>query len=152
MSDQVFDIIPAGNTSLWIIVPVLFILLGVAYLLVNALYYSKSSSVRVEGEGIEIRGGLYGRSISQADLQIDGGRLIDLNRPDAEGFRLARRTNGVGLPGYYSGWFRLRNGEKALAFITDTHRVLYLPTTQGYALMMSLEDPERFLEALRAID
>ena len=58
------------------------------------------------------------------------------------------RTNGAGLPGYGSGWFKLANGEKALLFVTD-RRVVYLPTREGYAVLLSVADPEAFLEALR---
>ena len=29
------------------------------------------------------------------------------------------RTMGTGLPGYRAGWFRLRNGEKALLYLTE---------------------------------
>jgi crotonobetainyl-CoA:carnitine CoA-transferase CaiB-like acyl-CoA transferase len=61
------------------------------------------------------------------------------------------RTNGVGLPGYRAGWFRLRNGEKALAFVTDVHRVTYLRTTDGYSVLLSVEQPQQFASALQAL-
>jgi hypothetical protein len=75
--------------------------------------------------------------------------VLDLSQ-DAP-HQLKWRTNGAGLPGYSAGWFTLRDGEKSLAFVTDRHRVLYLPTREGYALMVSLLEPDRFLVALRRV-
>ncbi len=58
------------------------------------------------------------------------------------------RTNGAGLPGYQAGWFRLQSGEKALVFVTDLERVVYVPTNEGYSLLLSVEEPDEFLDAL----
>jgi len=58
---------------------------------------------------------------------------------------------GTGLPGYASGWFRLRNGDKALVYLSDRSRVVYVPTTLGFDLLISPRDPARFLAKLRQI-
>ena len=42
-----------------------------------------------------------------------------------------------GLPGFRAGWFRLRTNEKALVLLTDPFGVTYLPTREGYALLIS---------------
>jgi hypothetical protein len=34
-----------------------------------------------------------------------------------------------------------------LAFLTDRTRVVYLPTAKGYKVMLSVEDPQAFLDA-----
>ena len=60
------------------------------------------------------------------------------------------RTNGTGLPGYQAGWFKLANGEKALVFVTDPRRVVRVPTTEGFTVLLSVENPEDFLASLRA--
>jgi hypothetical protein len=54
------------------------------------------------------------------------------------------------MPGYQAGWFRLRNGESALLYLTDRTRAVYVPTELGYSLLLSPSDPERFLEAIRS--
>ena len=60
------------------------------------------------------------------------------------------RTNGVGLPGYSIGWFRLRNREKALVFLTDRKHAIYIPTTEGYVVLISPQNPDAFVKALRS--
>ena len=49
------------------------------------------------------------------------------------------------------GWFRLKNGEKALVSLTDRHRAVYVPTSRGYALLVSPAEPDSFLAALRRV-
>ena len=58
------------------------------------------------------------------------------------------RSNGVGLANYRVGWFRLKNGQRALCFLTRTDSVLYLPTNQSFVLLLSTSEPERLLNAL----
>ena len=53
------------------------------------------------------------------------------------------------MPGYRSGWFRLRDGEKALLYVTDPTRVVYVPTTEGYSVLLSVAEPDVFLSSLR---
>lgn len=36
-----------------------------------------------------------------------------------------------------------------LIYLTDRRRVLYLPTTEDYSVLLSSEEPERLLEALK---
>jgi hypothetical protein len=57
---------------------------------------------------------------------------------------------GTGLPGYQSGWFRLANGESALVYLTDRSKAVHIPTTLGYSLLLSPDDPDGFLAALGA--
>jgi hypothetical protein len=61
------------------------------------------------------------------------------------------KTIGTAIPGYRSGWFRLANGEKALLYLTDSRRVVYVPTRAGYSLLLSVDRPAEFVERLRAI-
>ena len=58
---------------------------------------------------------------------------------------------GTGLPGYKAGWFKLQNGEKALLSLTDTRRAVYVPTSRGFALLVSPAQPDSFVAALRRV-
>ncbi len=101
----------------------------------------------VSSEGLRIRGGVYGRMNPRADLAMDRAQPLDLT-VDTD-HRLSWRTNGLGLPGYAEGWFKLRNGEKALVFVSEKSRVAYIPTRKGYSVLLSVAEPEMLLSALR---
>jgi hypothetical protein len=42
------------------------------------------------------------------------------------------------------------NGEKSLLFVTDRKRVVYVPTRDGYSVMMSVPQPEQFVATLQS--
>jgi hypothetical protein len=50
-----------------------------------------------------------------------------------------------------AGWFRLRNGKNALLYVTDRRRTVYVPTTKGYSVLLTPQEPERFLARLKGI-
>lgn len=94
-----------------------------------------------------VKGGLYGREIPLADVETGAAARLDLGVENPKSLKW--RTNGVGLPGLSAGWYRLSDGEKALVFVTDRTRAVYVPTRQGFAVVVSPDDPARFLDALR---
>jgi hypothetical protein len=98
---------------------------------------------------LQLRGDFYGRLIPADNRVVQNVRRVDFARsPQLEP---KRRTMGTGLPGYQAGWFRLANGEKALLYLTDPANAGYVPTTSDYSLIMSPDDPEGFIAALRAM-
>ncbi|MDR2797510.1 MAG: hypothetical protein LBB80_04135 [Treponema sp.] len=48
------------------------------------------------------------------------------------------RTNGISFPHFKSGWIKLRNGEKALTFITDKTNVVLIPR-KDYLLLFTMD-------------
>jgi hypothetical protein len=146
---DVFPIIPAHSGPAWFLAILAVLLTGLLILFAWTVWSSRNLKFEVRPDGLHIVGGLYGRIIPADSLIVDQVRVFDL-RTDSE-HQFKWRTNGVGLPGYKAGWFRLRNGEKSLVFITDQAQVVYLPTRDGYSLLLSPMEPQRFLEALRRI-
>ena len=45
--------------------------------------------------------------------------------------------------------FRMKT--KALLFVTDRRQVVYLPTTEGFSVLMSVSEPDRFMHALHEV-
>jgi hypothetical protein len=147
MMKESFPIVPAGSGPAWLLLGLGVILLGLLALFGYMAYSSRHVQCEISERELRIAGDIYGRRIPIEALSLEGARAIDMSRDEA--YRFKWRTNGTGLPGYSAGWFRLRNGEKALAFVTDRRRVLYLPTRKGYSLLLSVADPEAMLAALR---
>jgi hypothetical protein len=145
-----FDIVPASGGGFWLLlVPVLLALgLGVA-VIVASFSGSRSASFEVSPDGLALHGDFYGRRIPREKLRLDGVRIVDLERDAA--LVPVRRTLGTGLPGYRAGWFRLADGQKALLYVTQTSRVVYVPTTDGYSVLLSPKDPDGLADSLRAL-
>ena len=46
---------------------------------------------------------------------------------------------------------KLGKRRDVLVSLSDPHHVVYVPTTQGYVLLLSPSQPDHFLEALRKV-
>ncbi len=143
----VFELTPAPESFSWFFGAVIVLLLSIVALTVWVYMKSTNATVRIEGHALTLDAAIYGRSIALSSIKLPEVRAVTI----AEGMPLAPkvRTNGIGLPGYRLGWYRLRNGEKALLAMSGTQQAVYLPTTEGYSLLVSLRRPVVFMETLR---
>lgn len=144
---EVFAISPASPKPLWFLAIICMILTVVLLALAYTAYSSRNSRVEIENDRIKLVGDFWGREIPFELLNVTDARILDLAR-NVE-YSPKRRTLGTGMPGYASGWFRLRSGEKALVYLTRRHDVVYVPTSDGYSLLLSVEEPERFIATLQ---
>lgn len=144
---DVFAISPASPKPLWMPAIICLLLVAVLMALAFTAYSSRNSRIEIDVDRIKLVGDFWGREIPFNLLDVSGARILDLNR-DSQ-YAPKRRTFGTGLPGYASGWFRLRSGDKALVYLTRRNKVVYVPTSDGYSLLLSIEQPERFIESLR---
>lgn len=144
-----FPIEPASNAALWFIIPISLLLIGILGLMGFMAFSLYNLRVAVAEDAIEIKGDLYGRRIPLSDLMVEQARIVDLDQDREYALRL--RTNGIGLPGYQSGWFKMRNGEKALAFVTQKRTVVRIPTRDGYTLLLSVEGADEFIQTLQGV-
>jgi hypothetical protein len=145
--ETVYGIVPAGVRPFYLLLPVIVLLAGVIGLLTLAGYGSQHVRFVLSDVGLDFRGDIYGRPLPWAALRVQEARVVDLTREPALAPR-SRRV-GTGLPGYAAGWFRLSNGQRALLYVTTRHRVLYVPTNVGYALLLSPADPDGMLADVR---
>lgn len=149
--EQKFPIVPAANGSVyWLgifMAVCVAICLSLLLLFGYFAYSARNTVVAVSDSGLQIQGNLYGREIPYQSLLIDQAEVVNLNQ--TEPYQLRLRTNGVGLPGYQAGWFSLKNREKALVFLTDKQRTLYLPTNEGYVILLSVKQPDTLLQSLQ---
>lgn len=144
---EVFPISPASARSLWFIAVICVLLAAVLASLAYVAYSSRHSRIEIDTGNIRLVGDFWGRTIPFEMLRVSEARVIDL--AETPEYYPRRRTLGTGLPGYASGWFRLRGGAKALVYLTNRSRVVYIPTSADYVLLLSVEEPAQFIEALR---
>lgn len=128
-------------------------LLGIAALCVVAwaglARLARRHRLQLDGDGIEVATTFYRRRFASGDLDLDRARVVDLDeRPE---YRPMLRTNGMSLPGFHSGWYRLRNGNRALVATAGGKRLLWLPTRAGHDLLLQPGRPEALLERLRTM-
>jgi len=148
MTPKVFPIVPASSTVFWVLLAIVLALLALTVLFAGIWYSTRHVRFELTDAGLRIRGGIYGRTIPMDALVVEQARALDL---DAEpGYAARMRTNGIGLPGYGEGWFRLKNGKKALMFVTDRSQLIHVPTTKGYELLLTPSRGAEFLAALAA--
>lgn len=150
MNIEVFGIAPTTSRAMWLLAVVPAVLLVVfAVGTVVTLKSARASRFEVSSEGLRLRGGGYGRTIAAEHLRLPDIRRLDLDQTPE--LQPRWRTMGTGMPGYSAGWFRLRNGERALLYLTDRSRAVYIPTSLGYSVLLSPSDPEGLVDALRRL-
>lgn len=105
--------------------------------------------IAVDGGMLEVATTFYRRKLALSELRLDQARVVDL--AERTEFKPALRSNGTSLPGFHSGWFRLRNRSRAFVAIAGGPRVLWLPTTRGYGLLLQPRQPQALLRHLREL-
>ncbi len=143
---EVFPISPASAKPIWFVAVICLLLAVVLVALAYTAYSSRHSRVEIDREHLRLVGDFWGRAIPLKLLKLSEARVLDLDH--APEYYPKARTWGTGLPGYASGWFRLRSGEKALVYLTNRQRVVYVPTSDDYSLLLSVQEPQQFVEAL----
>jgi hypothetical protein len=130
------------------VVPILIIMLVLFGLFIGIIFAIKNTSISISGKDIVISSFLYGRKISISDVLLSQAQTINLIQNND--FNVRIRTNDIGLPNFLSGWMRLNNGQRALAFLTNRENVLLLPTAD-FVLLFSMERTEEFIKKLNEI-
>lgn len=127
-----------------------------AMIFIAALLASRWLALRLMLHRLSLQAGtlavsttFYHREYAWSDLQLDAARIVDLDEHTE--LKPWLRTNGVSLPGFHSGWFRLRNRSKALVATIGGPRVLYLPTHKGHALLLQPAHPASLLDELKRL-
>lgn len=93
------------------------------------------NEIVLDTQSLTVRAAFYERSVSRDDIDWNESRFID-TAGDSK-LRPRVRVNGIGLPGYRAGWFRLANG--ARAFVLQTQGPLaYLPVAGGEAFLLTV--------------
>lgn len=132
----------------------MLIVVGGTLLLCLCVHWAVSRGMRrhditLDADGLAVRTTFYSRKLGWSELQVQQARVVDLDEHTE--LKPMLKTNGTSLPGLHSGWFRLRNRHKALVAMVGGPRVVHLPTTQGYELLLQPRQPQALLERLREL-
>lgn len=121
--------------------------LAIAVLLaILALWQLSVVRIEVIADTLRVGGGLYRVSVPLSEVRRDA---VTLHGPAHSSNILGLRTNGIGMPGLALGWFRAKSGgDKIFAAVADGGRVLVIPTTAGYSILVSPDEPDALLEEL----
>ncbi|MBW3549502.1 MAG: PH domain-containing protein [Proteobacteria bacterium] len=101
----------------------------------------------IQDGALELHTSFYRERVGLDELQLDAARVVDVH--EHTGYKPRLKTNGFALPGFQSGWFRLRNRHKALVAGVGQRRALWLPTTRGHGLWLQVRQPQALLDALK---
>jgi len=129
------------SLMLVILIPLIILTFGI----INSM---KNTALTLTERELIIKSTFYGRKIPLENIKIDEIKAISLDE-DID-YNLSFRTNGTALPQFKSGWFRLKDREKALVFITDKDSVVLIPT-KDYVLLFSMDNIEEFISKIKAL-
>ena len=143
---NVFEIAPASLKSMWVLAAIIVVLIGLIALMAYMVHAGRSATFTIADGALTIRGGMYGRTIPLEMIDRDGTEIVSIEKGSP--LEPTHRTNGLGLPGFQLGKFRLRNGAKALVYLTRREGVVHIPLSDGTTLLLTPTNPEAFLTAL----
>jgi hypothetical protein len=148
---EVFNIVPARSSAGLIAIAgiLLVTMVGVGLLVYSSMRGARNARFEVSDQGLRLRGDMYGRLIPPRDLRAAEARIVDLQRE--RDLRPRLRIFGTSVGSYRAGMFRLASGERSLLYVTDDRRVVYVPTRRDHSVMLSVDRPDQFIDALRRI-
>ena len=142
-----FEITPPTSSAVAVLSLIAASLLVIALMSIWTAWSAVHGSIAITDRGLEVRVPIYGRTIPLSKLKLQGARV--LGPDEASDLRAGTRSNGIGMPGYAAGWFKLASGGKALVCVTNGP-LLYIPTEEGYSLLLSVKHADVVLKQLRS--
>jgi hypothetical protein len=138
---------PASGTALVLIAAgVLVTVVPLAIVLQRSL---RRLLVSFDGHVLEMRVAWYRLRVTVAEIDVAHARIANLD--EHVELRPSLKTNAFMLPGYQAGYFRLRDWRrKAFLMLTSRQRVLVLPLHDKRTILLSLRQPQKLVDALRA--
>ncbi len=115
---------------------------------VLSLFYLRRG-IRLQGRTLLVRSSMFAARTDIAQIDLAHARVLDLAEHGE--YAPTRKSIAYALPGFKSGYFRMRNGQRAFCLVTDASRVLALPVRDGRWLLLSPEQPRQLLQDLQRL-
>ncbi|MFZ9935411.1 MAG: PH domain-containing protein [Arenimonas sp.] len=134
-----------SEMPLWL----LGLLLGIGpAILIAAAMGVRNPQAKLGKDGLSIKVSFIDKQWAISTIDRANAALVNLE--SRQELRPKWKLWGAAMPGLSSGLFKLYDGRKAHIYITDRSKVVYLPTQSG-PVLLSLERPREFLDALQAL-
>jgi hypothetical protein len=105
--------------------------------------------LRIDAGGIEVATTFYSRRLRWEQLRLDAARVVDID--ERTELKPMLKSNGVAMPGFHSGWFRSRGFNRLLVASAGGKRLLWVPTREGYDLLLQPRKPAVALERMKEL-
>jgi hypothetical protein len=102
-------------------------------------------SANLEPDRLKVKTSFYEAAVEFQDI-----RSVREEAPDTLQERISYRSNGMGLPGYRSGWFVMKEGRKLFASLTDDPAI-YITTSGDYDIALSSPDTRMLVRRLEGV-
>ena len=134
-----------AHTPVWLWI--LIVVLGPAILLLS-MKGMRNPQATLSTEGLKIRVSFVNKTWPLSSMDRSAAKIVNLE--NASELKPRWKLYGAAMPGLKSGLFKLKSGEKAHLYITDTNKVVYIPTSNG-PILLSLENPTQFIDYLQSL-
>jgi len=120
--------------------------LGIGILAIS--YSPGPPSYTLTPGSLTIHDRFYPVTVQSADVDVSQIRVVDLNSDNE--WQPTERTNGFANSHYWSGWFRLPNGQRVRLYSAGSRRLVLIPPKgNGTPVLLETRDADAFAEQLR---
>jgi hypothetical protein len=127
------------NSEMWIAWSV------VGLIALATLYGFFASHAKIDSSQLYIQADLYSYKIKLEDIT----QIKEINLKLEPSLHAGFRSWGTSLPTYNTGNFTLANQQKGYLFVSDDQHVIHIQTKENTHILLSLENPEAFIAALK---
>ncbi|UCE07291.1 MAG: hypothetical protein JSW07_04465 [bacterium] len=106
------------------------------------LRIANGGTLKIEEQAVRLKIPLYSQKVITFD-QITDRQIVSLDSDSP--FKPAKRKSGTSTEKFKSGWFLLKNREKAFLLL-EGRKAIYVKTTDGNAYLIGINDFDQLLE------
>lgn len=106
-----------------------------------ALWISKGGTLKIENQKLTLKIPMYKTKIITTN-EIEEVQIVEVNSESP--YRPARKRSGTATKAFKSGWFTLKNKEKAFVAL-EGQKALYIKTKKGALFLIGIKDFDQML-------
>ena len=131
----------------WIMFSCTVLAAGTGVFFAGETYMARSRLITITRRHLRVQRIFRDITVPLERLRLKEAGMVSIR--DDSPLHPAFRSYGISIDGYRTGWFRLRNGEKAFLALSSLSPVVHIPTRNSYPLLLSVDHPEALLSALQ---